>query len=912
MPTLEILSPGVFGFERAPQSAPEGLSPAKAGFVGWTDEGPSHTPVEIRSVEEFRRIFGGLSSKGLVPIGVNAFFATGGERVFIVRVTPADAVAADVDVDPLPGPTKWTFTMIGEGVWGNDTTIRIRGNRNFLDRTVGAVKWDKFDILVLRPSDFDASILNAEEVFEAVDLVDADSGDYIVNVMTDPRRPSQLVTVTEGAGGVPTGLLATDIADEIFVAGGLVNGIDTNFTGSLASAPVLDGSVRIVAADATIDDEAQAPTPAPDDIATDFTFTLPTTPVLDGSLRVFSAAQPVFNEGVAVTGAIDGVNTTYTVSAGTLSDKVHREDTVFRLKYAAVGSATGPNLLHTDGGGGLPHDLSTTPITVGLSAHPGTVSLSIDIGAGPVLQFDDGAGGFPITPELPAGGTINYDTGALTGVTAALFPASTITETHNTSSFITKAPSGDNLALGVALLGALGVGTNTIDLVDSVTAPTGNGLLDFETSAAPDTGTSFFLDFVPLQIVDYDVAGTGSGDVGGGPDTADFVTGAVAVTFASAAKSGETIDADYQSGQVATDNGLGRLVGDVDAAGANTIDYDTGAIDLTWDSAPPAGTDILANYTNLADTLDFPLTGGLDGSAIARSDISAAALEASKKGIYALDRVEEPLNVVVPDFEGSEFVQFDMVQFARNRSDSRYLIMGFANGTTVAEAIQYNLVTQAWDEKIGALYYPNINYVNPDTDRVELLPVTPFVAGVYAKTANNKNVGKAPGGIEDGALDGVGTVGAEFILELADRDSLYQSRINPIISSQATGLAVWGVRGLSKERRWRYVNARLLHNFLMFSTSLQLQWAVFENNGPPLWVRIETALRGYYGSLFRLGFFAGETEEDAFFIKCNASNNNETTIAEGKVIIDIGFSPNTPAEFIIFTLQQPVGQTITT
>ena len=30
----------------------------------------------------------------------------------------------------------------------------------------------------------------------------------------------------------------------------------------------------------------------------------------------------------------------------------------------------------------------------------------------------------------------------------------------------------------------------------------------------------------------------------------------------------------------------------------------------------------------------------------------------------------------------------------------------------------------------------------------------------------------------------------------------------------------------------------------------------------------------------------------------------------GRAIIDIGFSPNIPAEFIIFTLQQPVGQQV--
>ena len=194
--------------------------------------------------------------------------------------------------------------------------------------------------------------------------------------MTDPRAPSLLVTILAGAGGTPVGLLATDVTDEVIGTGDAIG--TTQFMGTLASIPVLDGSLTIVAADGTIDDEAQTPTPAPDSIATGFTLTLPSAPALDGSLRLFSAsAAAVSNELVAVAGAIDDANTVYTVAAASLSDKVHRETAVFRLKYAATGSSTGPNLLHTDGGGGLTHDLSTTPITVGLSAHPGTVSIRI-------------------------------------------------------------------------------------------------------------------------------------------------------------------------------------------------------------------------------------------------------------------------------------------------------------------------------------------------------------------------------------------------------------------------------------------------------------------------------------------------------------------------------------------------------
>ena len=893
-------SAGVYGIETAPTRAQEGVSPAKMGIAGWTERGPVNTPIEVRSVEEFTSYFGPINSRGLVAISMRAFFGTGGQRAWVVRVVPSDALTATVDVD---APAKWTFDANGAGEWGNDLVIQIEGNRNFLDRTTGAEAWTKFDLKVLQPTSFNPSILGAAETFEAIQFVDPLASDYVIAAMTDPRNPSLLVNITAGAGGNPTGLLRAQIDDEVIGTGDALG--TTQFTGTLAAFPLITGTLRIIASDAAVADEAQTTVPVADSIATGFTFTLPTIPVLDGSLRIFAArSTAVANESVAVVGPIDDANTAYTVAAGVLSDKVHRETAVFRLKYAATGSSSGPNLLHTDIGG-VTHDLSTTPLTVALPAHPGTSTLSIDIGAGPVVQTDNGAGAFPITPELPAGGTINYDTGALTGVTAALLAASTITETHNTSSVITKASTGDNLEVGAVLGGAVTAGT--IDLVDSVTAPTGAGALTFTTTVSPTAGTLFYMDFIRLMVIESDVDGNLTGDVGVGVNLADFVLGTVDVELVAAALTGETIDASYQSGQVATDDGLGNLIGDVDAAGTNTVNYTTGDFDITWDSAPPNGTSVLANYVKLSSFVRYALAGGTNGTAVTRADISDPSLEDLREGIFAFDDVEDPLNMVVPDFEGSLFVQADVVDYAEARN-TRFSILGFANGTTKDEAIKYVLVDQAFDTKVAAIYWPNVYFVNEVTDRPELIPVTPFIAGVYAKTAFNKNVGKSPGGIEDGALDANGTIGPEFgnqVNDIRTRDDLYQSRINPLFNSDATGFVVWGVRSLSTEFRWKYVNARLLHNYLMDAINRQLQWAIFENNGPQLWIKIETALKGFMGSLFRQGYFAGVTEAQAFFVVANASNNNQGTINDGKVIIDVGFSPAKPAEFVIFRLSQP-------
>ena len=901
LPTT-FLSPGVYGIEKAPARAAEGLSPAKMGIVGWTEAGPVDRPIEVRSVEEFTSIFGAINTRGVVALSMRAFFNTGGERAWVVRVAPADAVTADVDID---APIKWTFTAIGPGTWGNDVTVRVRGNRNFLDRSVSPAAWTKFDILVLIPSAFDPSFLIADEVYEAVQFTDPLASDYIAAAITDPRDPSLLVTLTQGVGGTPSAMVGSNVTDESI---GVGTGLQTQYTGTLLVPPLLDGSVRIVAGGAQIPDQVQTVAPVPNSIAVDFTGTLPSIPVLDGSLRLFYAqATGITNFVLPVAGPINGVNTAYTVAAAALFN-LHRENSFFRIKYAGAAAFIAETIvtIGVNTGGAFTFPGGSTALA-NLPAHPATVSITATTTpATPVTVTDAGNGTFAVSALFPAGATINYDTGVITGLTAPLDAGIAITADYHQSSIITKPLTTINLALAPTLTFG-GAATGTLGLVNSATTPTGSGAMVISTTLPPQATTFFYVDYIRLRVVNSTVGGVLTGDVGVGPNTIDFTTGAFAVETTVPARTGLTIDAIYQTGLIITDDGLGNLIGDINALGQNTINYTTGAYDLTFVSAPLAASAVLANYSNLPQFEDYVLTGGLDGTAVSRSVISDPLLEDDQRGVYAFDQVEDVLNITVPDFDGSLLVQQDVIDFCENRN-SRYAILGFAANTTYQEAIQYVLVTGAFDSRCAAMYWPNIYFVNEVTNRPEILSVTPFIAGVYAKTANNKTVGKSPGGIEDGALDGNGTVGPEFARQVNDirvRDDLYQSRINPLFNSIATGFVVWGVRGLSKDIRWRYVNARLLHDFLMESLRRQLQWAVFEGNGPNLWLKIETTLRGYMSSLYRSGYFAGVTEEQAFFVKCNAGNNNQTTVDSGKVLIDIGFSPFKPAEFLIFTLQQP-------
>src|SRR6476661_8033480 len=99
----EYLSPGVYveEIELGPRPI-EGVSTSTAGFLGETLRGPLE-PRLITGFEEFKRLYGGFvrtdaesgKENGItnadLPFAVQGFFANGGQRCYIGRITPADA-----------------------------------------------------------------------------------------------------------------------------------------------------------------------------------------------------------------------------------------------------------------------------------------------------------------------------------------------------------------------------------------------------------------------------------------------------------------------------------------------------------------------------------------------------------------------------------------------------------------------------------------------------------------------------------------------------------------------------------------------------------------------------------------------------------------------------------------------------
>ncbi len=98
----EYLSPGVYveEFDNGPTPM-QGVGTSTAGFIGLAERGPvGGAPVLVTSPSDFTRKFGGYLQANefgkyrFLAYAVQNFFANGGSRAFIARITPPDAEIA--------------------------------------------------------------------------------------------------------------------------------------------------------------------------------------------------------------------------------------------------------------------------------------------------------------------------------------------------------------------------------------------------------------------------------------------------------------------------------------------------------------------------------------------------------------------------------------------------------------------------------------------------------------------------------------------------------------------------------------------------------------------------------------------------------------------------------------------------
>jgi len=210
----------------------------------------------------------------------------------------------------------------------------------------------------------------------------------------------------------------------------------------------------------------------------------------------------------------------------------------------------------------------------------------------------------------------------------------------------------------------------------------------------------------------------------------------------------------------------------------------------------------------------------------------------------------------------------------------------------------------------SAFYFPWVNQFDPGLNTTRAFPPCGFVAGLYAATDATRGVWKAPAGI-DASL--TGEAGLTVALTDAQNGTLNVQAINCLRNFRVYGDVIWGARTLQGNdqagSQWKYVPIRRLALFLESSLYDGTQWVVFEPNDETLWGQIRLNVGAFMQGLFLQGAFQGTTPQQAYFVKCDADNNPQSSIDLGIVNITVGFAPLYPAEFVVIQIQQMAGQT---
>ncbi|MBV9992198.1 MAG: phage tail sheath subtilisin-like domain-containing protein [Alphaproteobacteria bacterium] len=209
----------------------------------------------------------------------------------------------------------------------------------------------------------------------------------------------------------------------------------------------------------------------------------------------------------------------------------------------------------------------------------------------------------------------------------------------------------------------------------------------------------------------------------------------------------------------------------------------------------------------------------------------------------------------------------------------------------------------------SALYFPGVQIPDPlDGFNLKRVAASGTVAGLYARTDANRGVWKAPAGTE-ASLSGV----QQLPYKLTDPENgvLNPLAINCLRVFPVYGPVCWGARTLVGADQmaddYKYVPVRRLALFIEESLFRGTKWVVFEPNDEPLWAQVRLNVGAFMQNLFRQGAFAGKTPQEAYFVKCDSTNNPQNTVNLGIINVAVGFAPLKPAEFVVIQIQQIAG-----
>jgi hypothetical protein len=276
-------------------------------------------------------------------------------------------------------------------------------------------------------------------------------------------------------------------------------------------------------------------------------------------------------------------------------------------------------------------------------------------------------------------------------------------------------------------------------------------------------------------------------------------------------------------------------------------------------------------------------------------DLSTSAAVGSlayKKCLDALSNTDEwDINLLVlpgvNHYDHSPVTQYAM-DICENRADTFYIMDPAGQSANIARVVE---VAESLDTNYAAVYYPWLKTIDTNTGRELAVPPSVLLPRVYA--ANDATAAEwfAPAGLNRG-----GVIGATAVLNRlthAERDELYEGKVNPIAQFPGQGISAFGQKTLqSRPSALDRINVRrLLITVKKFIASTS-RFLVFEQNTTDTRNKFLNTVSPYLESIQqRQGLYA-------FRVVMDDSNNTPDVIDRNILKGAIFLQPTKTAEFI--------------
>jgi len=191
-----------------------------------------------------------------------------------------------------------------------------------------------------------------------------------------------------------------------------------------------------------------------------------------------------------------------------------------------------------------------------------------------------------------------------------------------------------------------------------------------------------------------------------------------------------------------------------------------------------------------------------------------------------------------------------------------------------------------------ATYWPWLKTLDPDTLNLVWVPASTMIPSVYAFNDSVAAPWFAPAGINRGILPTV--IQTERILTQGNRDTLYQSNINPIATFPGAGIVVFGQKTLQKKKSaLDRVNVRRLLIELKSYISQVADTFVFEQN--------DTNTRNELLSIINPYLLSIQQQQGltSFKVIMDESNNPPSVVDQNQLVGQIYLQPTRTIEFIL-------------